>query len=61
MRQIDRDVFPLGVAFEHPFERKLTADAAFFVAAVGVTGTRHCCDYDRAARSTWVRDLLTLS
>ena len=61
MHQIDRDVLPLRVALQHALERKLTTDTAFFVAAVGVTGTRHCCDYDRAARSTWVRDLLTLS
>ena len=61
MRQVDRDVLPLRVALEHSFERELTADAAFFVATVGVTWTRHGCDDDRAARSTWVRDLLTLS
>src|SRR5262249_56696634 len=37
MRQVDRDVLPLGVALEHAFERELAADAAFFVTAVGVT------------------------
>src|SRR5262249_26405116 len=39
MRQVDCDVLPLRVALQHALERKLTADAAFFVAAVGVTGT----------------------
>ena len=39
MRQVDRDVLPLRVALEHPFERELAADAAFFVATIGVTGT----------------------
>jgi len=35
--QIDCDVLPLRVALEHAFEGELAADAAFFVAAVGVT------------------------
>src|SRR6516162_220805 len=39
VRQVDRDVLPLRVALEHPFERKLTADATFFIATVGVTRT----------------------
>ena len=39
MRQVDRDVLPLRVALEHPFERELAADAAFFVATIGVTRT----------------------
>src|SRR5262245_16204178 len=39
MRQVDRDVLPLRVAVEHPFERELAADAAFFVATIGVTRT----------------------
>src|SRR5215469_14605652 len=37
MRQVDRDVLPLRVALEHAFEGELTADAAFFVTAVGMT------------------------
>src|SRR5262252_1604888 len=39
MRQVDRDVLPLRVALEHAFEGELTADAAFFVTAVGMTWT----------------------
>src|SRR6516164_8763333 len=39
VRQVDRDVLPLRVALQHALERKLTTDTAFFVAAVGVTGT----------------------
>src|SRR6516164_7838904 len=39
VRQVDRDILPLRVALQHALERKLTADTAFFVAAVGVTGT----------------------
>jgi hypothetical protein len=38
MGQVDRDVLPLRVALQHTFEGELAADAAFFVAAVGVTG-----------------------
>ena len=38
MRKIDRDALRLRVALEHPFEREFAADAAFFVATVGVTG-----------------------
>src|SRR6516165_3415030 len=37
MRQVDRDVLPLRVTLQHAFEREFAADAAFFVAAVGVT------------------------
>src|SRR6516225_2646583 len=37
MRQVDRDVLPLRVTLQHAVERELAADAAFFVAAVGVT------------------------
>ena len=36
MRQIDGDVLALRVAVEHSFERELAADAALFVAAVGM-------------------------
>ncbi len=38
MRQVDRDILPLRVALQHAFEREFAADAAFFVAAIGVTG-----------------------
>jgi len=38
MRQVDRDVFPLRVAFEHAFEGEFPTNAAFFVTAIGVTG-----------------------
>jgi hypothetical protein len=38
MRQVDCDVLPLRVALEHPFERELATDAAFFVTAVGMVG-----------------------
>src|SRR6516164_7142762 len=37
MRQVDRDVLPLRVTLQHAFEQEFAADAAFFVAAVGVT------------------------
>src|SRR5262245_11472069 len=39
MRQVDRDLLSLRVAIEHPFERELAADAAFFVATIRVTRT----------------------
>jgi hypothetical protein len=38
MHQVDRDILSLRVAFQHGFEREFAAGAAFFVAAVGVTG-----------------------
>jgi hypothetical protein len=41
MRQVDRDVLPLRVALKHTFEGELAADAAFFVAAIGVRGEEH--------------------
>ena len=53
--------FLMHVAFQHTLKRELAPNTAFFVAAVGVTWTRHGCDDDRAARSIRVWDLLTLS
>jgi hypothetical protein len=38
MRQVDRDILPLRVTLQHPFEREFAADAAFFVTTLGVTG-----------------------
>src|SRR5208282_123527 len=36
--EVDRDVFALGKAVEHPLERELPPDAALLVATIGVSG-----------------------